>query len=99
MNDSNKFLLATTPDQSVASVTSYLVGLWQELLRVPIINPDDDFFGIGGDSALVIEMLVAVSAHFDREFKYNRFFPQPNIRTLSALIVEELQADHDQPCA
>ena len=60
--------------------------------RVPQVNFDEDFFALGGDSALVIEMLVAVSAHFDREFKYNKFFPKPTVRTLAALIADELNS-------
>lgn len=92
MNDSHKPLLVSTPEQLAVDVHSYLKGLWEELLRTPQVNPDEDFFAIGGDSALVIEMLVAVSAHFDREFKYNKFFPKPTVRTLTALIVQELQS-------
>jgi acyl carrier protein len=90
MPELNRPTLAARPNYSATAILAYLSGLWAEVLRVPQVNPDDDFFLIGGDSALVIEMLMSVSAHFDREFQYNKFFPKPNIRTLSNLIVEEL---------
>jgi len=98
MNDLNKPILAPQPAQDAADVLAYLRGLWQDLLRVPSVDIDDDFFALGGDSALVIEMLVAVSAHYDREFRVNKFFPEPNLRTLNALVVQELKSNHDQPC-
>jgi yersiniabactin nonribosomal peptide synthetase len=92
MNDVNKATVAEKTDTSAVAVFTYLRGLWQEMLRVPQVNPEDNFFTLGGDSMLVIEMLVAVSAHFDKEFEYNKFFPKPNVATLSAIVQEQLRA-------
>jgi acyl carrier protein len=98
MNNPDQSTLVAGSDEPSAAVLAYLKELWEELLRAPQVNPDVSFFSMGGDSMLVIEMLVAVSAHFDREFEYNKFFLKPTLRTLSALIVENLKAHHDQPC-
>jgi acyl carrier protein len=95
MNDTQKAVLPLRP--SAAEIGSFLKALWEDALHVPEVKPDDDFFAVGGDSALVIEMLVAVSARYDREFNYNAFFPKPTIRTLGTLIEDELGAHHDQP--
>jgi acyl carrier protein len=99
MNDLNKLTMSAAADKNPVGVFGYLKGLWEEILRTPLVQPDEDFFSLGGDSALVIEMLVAVSAHFDHEFKYNKFFSKPTLTTLSEIIVEELKAPHGVPCA
>jgi acyl carrier protein len=98
MNDPARPDTATQPAHDAPAVLAYLESLWESIFRVPHVAPEDDFFSLGGDSASVIEMLVAVSAHFDREFNYNGFFPKPNIGTLGALIVEDFKAHHDQLC-
>jgi|HubBroStandDraft_6_1064221.scaffolds.fasta_scaffold446570_2 acyl carrier protein len=98
MNDLKK-ATAIAIDSSPAAIVAYLKELWEELLRVPPVSPNEDFFSVGGDSALVIEMLVAISAHFDREFHYNKFFSKPTLATLSALIAEQLEAQNDGSCA
>jgi len=93
MNELNQST-STKVDTSAAAVAAYLKDLWQQLLRVPDISLEDNFFSFGGDSVLVIEMLVAVGAHFDREFEYNKFFARPDLATLGAVITETLKADH-----
>jgi acyl carrier protein len=97
MNDQNQSTAATPPGQDATAVPAYLERLWEELLRVPHVTPDDLFFSLGGDSVLVVEMLVTIQAHFDQEFEFGKFFPQPDLRTLSSLIEEQLQTHHDQP--
>jgi acyl carrier protein len=98
MNDTNKTMTATRCQPGANAVPAYLKGLWEEILRVPRVNPDDGFFSLGGDSVLVVEMLITIQAHFDQEFDFIKFFPEPNIRTLGVLIIEQLKLHHDQPC-
>jgi acyl carrier protein len=95
MNDQSQSTSATQPSPDTTAVPAYLERLWEELLRVPHVAPDDLFFSLGGDSVLVVEMLVTIQSHFDQEFEFGKFFPQPNLRTLSSLIEEQLQPQHD----
>ena len=92
MNDFNASAVATN---DTTSIVTYLKGLWEKQLRIANVNPEDDFFALGGDSVLVIDMLVAVSAHFDRDFKFIKFFPKPTITTLTLSIQDELKANLD----
>ena len=38
----------------------YLTGLWQDLLRLDSIGIKDDFFELGGNSLLAIQMMVRI---------------------------------------
>ena len=47
------------------SSTETIVGkIWAELLHLDKINPDDNFFAIGGDSLMTIEMLIRTGDAF-----------------------------------
>jgi acyl carrier protein len=91
MNDRKANTVAGPAPAEATEIPEYLNGLWKQLLHVQQVNPDDGFFVLGGDSVLVIEMLISIQAHFDREFEFGRFFPKPSLRTLSSLIQEQLQ--------
>jgi len=64
----------------------YLTRLWRTNLNHPNIGILDDFFGAGGSSMQVIEMLMTVSEKFEKEIDFAEFFKQPCIRKLSELI-------------
>lgn len=73
----------------MAMVVDYLRELWRDVLRLDEPpSTESNFLSIGGDSMLMIRMLVAVSAKYEREFEFSRFFGEPTIATLSTLIVE-----------
>jgi len=42
-----------------------IAALWQELLRVERIGRDDQFFELGGDSILAVQLLAALRGRFD----------------------------------
>jgi amino acid adenylation domain-containing protein len=43
-------------------VESRLIGLWKEILAVPDVRRNDDFFELGGDSLAAVELVVAAHA-------------------------------------
>lgn len=57
-------LEVVAPDADVPAVRELLprvVDLWREVLGVADIDPDDDFFDLGGDSLLAVTLAVAVA--------------------------------------
>ncbi len=69
-----------------ASVETYLRELWTSLLGVDTVGPDDDFFALGGSSMQVVEMLVAVSEHSNKQIEFVEFFKNPTIANLGQLL-------------
>ena len=47
-----------------ADVASAVVALWCEYLEIGQVDPQEDFFRLGGDSLLAIRMLAAVDDAF-----------------------------------
>jgi hypothetical protein len=67
----------------------YLIGLWSAQLNRADVRIGDDFFESGGSSMQAIEMLMTVSATFNRDIDYAAFFKSPCIRTLSGLLISD----------
>ncbi|GAU70351.1 FHA domain-containing protein [Streptomyces sp. NBRC 110611] len=46
-------------DPAMPDAVATLARIWQEILDVPRVGPDDDFFALGGDSLLALEIIGA----------------------------------------
>jgi nonribosomal peptide synthetase DhbF len=77
-------------DPADAAIAVDLMELWKQLLRVSNLEPDDDFFQLGGNSMLVVRMLGTVSSRFGVTLDVVRFLQRPTIRTLSTLLAFEV---------
>jgi amino acid adenylation domain-containing protein len=58
-----------------------LAGIWAEVLNVPEVGPDDDFFGLGGDSILAIRA-IADAEERGLEISLTDMFATPTVREL-----------------
>lgn len=56
---------------------------WQELLGIPTVGIDDDFFALGGHSLLALELVKRLSTDFNREIPLASIFANPTVRQLA----------------
>ncbi|NLS17617.1 condensation protein [Rhizobium sp. P40RR-XXII] len=63
-----------------------LAELWKEVLQVPQIRPDDDFFALGGHSLLALRLLSEVRARFEAAPTLQLLFKQPTFAGFAAAI-------------
>ncbi|SCL27412.1 amino acid adenylation domain-containing protein [Micromonospora pallida] len=79
-----------TPDTALdapLSPTEQAVGvIWSDLLGVGHVGLDDDFFDLGGQSALAIRMAARLRAEFHRAVPMVAVFEHPTLRQLSAYL-------------
>lgn len=61
-----------------------LVTIWQELLGIPQVGRNDDFFAGGGHSLLAMQALARIRAHFGVELLIRTFFAAPTPAMLGA---------------
>ena len=61
---------------------------WRDILALEDIEPDDDFFLLGGHSLLVLEVVDAIEAETGTAIPLGDFFEHPTPRWLAAYLTE-----------
>jgi amino acid adenylation domain-containing protein len=76
------------PGGSVARnrVEAALLSIWAELLDRPGIAVDDDFFAIGGDSLLAVELMQWVRDGLGTDLGVGELFERPTVAELAAAV-------------
>ncbi len=67
-----------------------LAKIWAEVLRLPRVEPDANFFDIGGDSLKAMEVIVRVSEELQVDLPLIAFFEDPTVTHLAS-VVDELK--------
>ena len=87
-------LRALPPPPGNANASSRLVGprtpteaklaaFWRELLEVPEVGVTDDFFDVGGNSLLAMQLLARIRKHFEVDIPVRALFDTPTINWLA----------------
>ena len=63
-----------------------LVALWKDFFGLEHINPNADFFEMGGDSLKAISMVARINEQFGRGFSIQDFFNNPSVKAMSLLL-------------
>lgn len=74
------------PSVSASSTIPQLSQIWQRLLQVTPIAPDDNFFDLGGDSALAIQLFNEIGELYGRQLPPVMIYHVPTISSLAALL-------------
>ena len=72
-----------------------LAEIWQQILGVPQVGIHDNFFDLGGDSILSIQV-IARARQADLNLTLKQFFQQPTIAGLAAVAGAEAPVQADQ---
>ncbi|MDD0972508.1 non-ribosomal peptide synthetase [Pseudomonas fontis] len=81
-----------TQDQSAESVAaknpleSKLLGLWQNLLNVPVVSTQASFFELGGHSLLAAQLLIGIHEHFGVRLSLAQLLCYPSVGELAAYV-------------
>ncbi|MFN4184083.1 MAG: MupA/Atu3671 family FMN-dependent luciferase-like monooxygenase [Hyphomonas sp.] len=78
-------------------VEQKLASLWAELLGLPAVDVNANFFDLGGHSLLAFQMLRRVQSDFSRDVTITDVFRFPTVRTLSTRIRGGGSDDKDKP--
>src|ERR1035438_5378622 len=94
-------LIAFFEDPTVAHLASLVPGgrsatddalaiIWAEVLRLPRVETNANFFDLGGDSLKAMEVIARVSEVFQVDLPLIAFFEDPTVTHLAA-VVDELK--------
>ena len=63
-----------------------MAQIWQEILRVPAVGVDDNFFYLGGQSIQAAKLFQRIASEFDRKLPLATLFQAPTIAQISEII-------------
>ncbi|HEY2510651.1 MAG TPA: thioesterase domain-containing protein, partial [Polyangiaceae bacterium] len=67
-------------------VEKALAAIWQQVLAVPAVGADDDFFALGGHSILAVRLSALVAARFKRPLPLSSLLSNPTLASQAALL-------------
>jgi amino acid adenylation domain-containing protein len=63
-----------------------LLAIWSDVLDVPALRPDDDFFDVGGHSLLAVDLFARVERELGLRLPLSTIFEAPTVRELSGVM-------------
>uniref|UniRef100_A0A914CXR0 Fatty acid synthase n=1 Tax=Acrobeloides nanus TaxID=290746 RepID=A0A914CXR0_9BILA len=63
--------------------------IWEDMLGVPTVGINDDFFMLGGDSIILMQLTTRMRDELNLNISVKDIFTQRSIKKLSALLVEQ----------
>jgi amino acid adenylation domain-containing protein len=72
-------------EETTTPLQKSIINLWEEVLQIPNIRLDDDFFQLGGHSILAVKIMVELEKLTSKKLPLAVLFTSPTIRELSAL--------------
>ncbi|MFE3648649.1 amino acid adenylation domain-containing protein [Streptomyces sp. NPDC059152] len=73
-----------------------LAAMWAELLGLPRVGVEDDFFDLGGDSVTSLRLMARISGAFGVEISPRDFFDAPTIAVLAERLEDTILAQLEE---
>ncbi|RAJ76797.1 phosphopantetheine binding protein [Chitinophaga dinghuensis] len=80
-----------TSTWTLAAIQSEIASIWQQLLEITTpIQPADDFFQLGGDSLLGLDMIDQLKKSFSITVTYQDMFSHPSLESMATLVAARM---------
>jgi acyl carrier protein len=77
-------------------IESAIAAIWEDVLRLSGISIDADFFELGGQSLLAIQVLAKINERFGVDLLPQAFLENSTVAALAALVSEEVATARTQ---
>jgi phthiocerol/phenolphthiocerol synthesis type-I polyketide synthase E len=79
------------------ATTKQLMSIWQELLGIDSVEPDQNYFDLGGDSSLAVHLFVQIERVFNVKLPLATLFEAPTIEELARILRREARSSGWSP--
>jgi amino acid adenylation domain-containing protein len=84
-----------TQSGNLTPIEEIVAGIWCEVLRLPSIGRNGNFFNLGGHSLLVTQVLARVRDYLKIELPVRSVFESPTLGEFSQLVQEQISHGQD----
>src|SRR5258708_4628092 len=81
------------PQVADDDIASRLTRIWEKLLGIESVGLDENYFDLGGDSSLTIQLFVQIEKTFGVKVPVVTLFEAPTVREL-ATAIQEAKSDY-----
>ncbi|MBA4260196.1 MAG: hypothetical protein C0446_13610 [Chitinophaga sp.] len=74
------------PHQELSWIEQICLNIWQKAFLIQIIHLEDDFFELGGNSLLALQIISSLKHHFKQPIPLSILFENPNIISLASAL-------------
>lgn len=82
----------SAPSPAAADTAARLAAIWCELLGLDQVGPDENYFDLGGDSSLAVQLFARIEREFGHKLPLAVLFDASTVRAMSALLAEAAPA-------
>jgi pimeloyl-ACP methyl ester carboxylesterase len=79
-------LIINVKSEATSSMIEVLTPIWQRVLQLPSVGVNDNFFDLGGDSSLALQLFNEIAQSCDRELPPVTIYQAPTIAALALLL-------------
>jgi acyl carrier protein len=87
-------------EEKLGPIESKIAEIWTEVLKLEYVNSDDNFFQLGGQSILAIQVIERINQAFQVNLTMRALFDESTIASLAMLveefIIDKLEAESEQ---
>lgn len=76
---------------TLSDIESQLGNIWKDVLDLDEVNPEDNFFDLGGDSILATRLSTCVKKRWELDLNIGLIFEAPTLRGMASLIEGEVE--------
>jgi acetoacetyl-CoA synthetase len=80
------------PAEGTTATVELLTGIWSRMLQVSPVLPDSDFFDLGGDSLLAVNLFLEIERVTGHHLPITAIYDAPTVAKLAALMERETPA-------
>ena len=84
---------AVEPRPPDTPIEKAIADIWTEVLNVPYVGTDENFFDLGGHSLLGTQLLSRINRALDIELTLRQLFEAPTVHGLALAALEQLAMD------
>jgi polyketide synthase PksJ len=77
---------ASGAEQAWADVRGHVAGVWSAVLGLESAEPDENFFGLGGDSLVAMKLISRLRRTFGVDLPLEPFFQNPTVAGLEKMV-------------